>query len=164
MAMTAQRAPVAALGPTDDVDDDLYETRLPALARLADGWPPPDATMVSAARISRVCGSRITVGVSVDGDGRIRGYGHVFDRACALTRASAGLLAAAIVGRDRAAVAAALAALDRVLARQAGAAALAATWPDLDMLAPVADMPTRHESVRLPFRAALDALAAASPG
>ncbi len=141
-----------------DGDDDLYEARLLGFARFAETVPPPGPAMAAATRLSRVCGSRITVGISRDGEGRIAGYGHAFRSACTLSRAAAGVLAAAIVGRRPESVAAALVALDRVLARQGDASALAAAWPDLDVLAPVADMPTRHESVRLPFRAALDAL------
>ena len=76
--------------------DDLYSGKLlklaanlPRLGRLAT----PDA---SVEKISKLCGSRVLVDVSVDGD-RVADFAQEV-KACALGQASAAVLGANVVG------------------------------------------------------------------
>lgn len=84
----------------------LYNTEILRLAatipyqeRLAD-------PMASSEKRSPICGSRVTVDVNVDADGRVREVGMLV-RACALGQASSSLLAAQVVGRSPEEIAAA---------------------------------------------------------
>jgi NifU-like protein involved in Fe-S cluster formation len=131
----------------------LYNTALLKLAatiphteRLAD----PHA---SVEKRSPICGSRVTVDVKVDDEGRITELGQLV-RACALGQASASLMGAAAIGRDAGQLAAARDALADWLA---GVREDSGGWPGLDVLAPARDYPARHASIRLAFEAVAEA-------
>jgi NifU-like protein involved in Fe-S cluster formation len=131
----------------------LYNTALLKLAatiphtdRLAD----PHATVEKR---SPICGSRVTVDVKLDGEGRIAELGQLV-RACALGQASASLMGAAAIGRDAGELAAARDALAGWLA---GTRDDPGDWPGLDVLAPARDYPARHASIRLAFEAVAEA-------
>ena len=126
-------------------------TAIPHIGRLprADG----------AARLrSRTCGSRIGMELRLDATGRIAEFAQQVE-ACALAQASACLLGRHIVGALPAEVFAARDRLRRML--REGAAPPRGRWADLALLAPVREVPARHESVLLPFEAACRALAEA---
>ncbi|MES2096256.1 MAG: iron-sulfur cluster assembly scaffold protein [Pseudomonadota bacterium] len=133
----------------------LYNTDI---LRLAASIPHherlPDA-MGSAEKRSPICGSRVTVDINL-ADGRVSEVGMLV-RACALGQASSSLLAAHVVGKSPAELAAAR---DSLTAWLAGGGA-APDWPDLDLLTPALPVTARHASIRLPFEAAADAAAAA---
>ena len=108
-------------------------------------------------RRSPVCGSRVTVDVALDDEGRVGEVGLLV-RACALGQAAAALLAQAIVGRTPGELAAIRDALARWLAGENEALA----WPGVAVLAPARDYPARHPSIRLAFEAAAEAAAQAA--
>lgn len=134
--------------------DDLYSARLlklaanlPRAGRLAD----PDAT---SEKVSKLCGSRVTVDVKVEGD-RVADFAQDV-KACALGQASAAVLGAHVIG-------ASLAELETT--RDAFRAMLKADGPapegrfaELALLAPVKDYPARHTSTLLAFEAAAEAV------
>ena len=134
--------------------DDLYSARvlrlvaeIPRLGRL-------DAPDGASEKISKLCGSRISVEVKLEG-GRVSDFAQDV-QACALGQASAAVLGANIVGAD----------LDEIeVARDALYAMLKTDGPppvgrfsELSVLEPVKDYPARHASTLLAFEAALDAV------
>ncbi|WP_375396121.1 iron-sulfur cluster assembly scaffold protein [uncultured Sphingomonas sp.] len=127
-------------------------TSIPHHERLSD-------PMGSAEKRSPVCGSRVTVDVDLDDDGRVGAVGLLV-RACALGQASSSLLAANVIGRTPRE-------LDEVresLAAWLAGAGPVPAWPGLDLFAPALAATARHPSIRLAFEAAAAAAAtAASP-
>jgi NifU-like protein involved in Fe-S cluster formation len=113
--------------------------------------------MASAERRSPVCGSRITVDVRLDEQGRVSEAGMLV-RACAFGQASAALLDAGIVGRSAEDLAAVR---DGFAAWLSGAANAPPAWPDLELLAPALRHKGRHAAMLLPFEAAAEAAALA---
>lgn len=124
---------------------------IPHHARLAD------AQGISEKR-SPVCGSRVTVDVILDADGRIAELGQEV-RACALGQASASLMAAAAIGKTRAELEAARDALAGFLA---GTRDDPGDWPGLDIFLPARPHAARHPSIRLAFEAVAEAAARAA--
>lgn len=131
----------------------LYNT---ALLKLAASIPHTDRLAdphASVEKRSPVCGSRVTVDVKLDDEGRVAELGQLV-RACALGQASASLMGASAIGRDAGELAAARDALSEWLA---GTRADPGDWPGLDVLAPARDYPARHASIRLAFEAVAEA-------
>ncbi|AUW58844.1 iron-sulfur cluster assembly scaffold protein [Sphingobium sp. SCG-1] len=124
---------------------------IPHHQRLAD----PDA---SAERRSATCGSRVTVDVRLDPEGRVTDLGLEV-RACALGQASASLMAAHAIGQDVETLAQAR---DNLAAYLTGANDSLDFWPGLQVLAPARDYPARHASIRLSFEAIAQAAADAA--
>ena len=135
--------------------DDLYSAKILGLAanmphagRLAH----PDA---SAERTSKLCGSRVSVDVMVDEDGRVADFAQDV-KACALGQASAAVLGGHVIG----------ARLDEIeMARNALRDMLKADGPpaegrfaELAVLEAVKDYPARHASTLLAFEAAVEAV------
>ncbi len=131
------------------------------ILRLAAAIPHdvrlPDAQASSDKR-SPICGSRVTVDVVLDAEGRVAAVGQEV-RACALGQASASLMGAHAIGRS---------ADELETARDALAAYLAGDrpdpgdWPGLDIFLPARAHSARHASIRLAFEAVADAARAAS--
>ncbi len=133
----------------------LYNNQI---LRLAAAVPPARLAdpMATVEKRSPVCGSRVTVDVVTDADGRVAELGLEV-RACALGQASASLMAAHAPGQDAAS-------LD--VARAALAAWLAGTgplppWPGIDIFTPALPHTARHPSIRLAFEAVAEAALAA---
>lgn len=132
----------------------LYTIDILRLAAATADYPRLGAPDASAERRSATCGSRITVDLGLDGDGRVVGYGHQVN-ACALGQASAALFARSVTGRT---------AVEIVQARDALVVWLAVEdaplpdWPGIEHLAPARAYPARHSAIRLPFEAAVDAM------
>lgn len=131
----------------------LYNTQILRLAaeipfheRLAD----PAA---SVEKRSPVCGSRVTVDVDLDLDGRVAAVGMQV-RACALGQASASLMGAHVVGRTAEEIAEAR---DQLTAWLAGTRETPPDWPGLEIFAPALEHRGRHASIRLAFEAAAEA-------
>lgn len=108
--------------------------------------------MATAERRSPICGSRVTIDVAVDDEGKVSEVGLLV-RACALGQASSSLLASNILGRTPAELAAARDALTAWLAREGDAP----DWPGMDIFTPALDYTARHPSIRLAFEAAAEA-------
>lgn len=134
----------------------LYTPEVLILAtRLADHPFDPAMPLQGRAR-STSCGSTLDLSLATDAAGRIAGLG-VRAQACAIGQASAAIFAAAAPGRDKAALAAALAAIESWL--DGGDLP---DWPGLAAIAAAQAHPARHGAVLLPWRAAIDALSQAS--
>ena len=123
---------------------------IPHLGRLAEPGGSDE-------RRSPICGSRVTVDVTADAEGRIAALG-LDVRACALGQASSALMAEHAIGRSLDDVAAARAALTAFLA---GDREDPGDWPGLEIFAPARPHSARHPSIRLAFEAVEAALAAA---
>jgi NifU-like protein involved in Fe-S cluster formation len=105
---------------------------------------------------SPVCGSRITVDVTLDDAGRVAVVGMLV-RACALGQASSALMEAHATGRS---IEELEAVRDRLTAWLAGEGALP-DWPGFDLLVPALPHRGRHAAIRLPFEAVVEAAARA---
>ena len=134
--------------------DDLYSARLlklaanlPRVGRLAD----PDAT---SEKVSKLCGSRVTVDVKVEGD-RVADFAQDV-KACALGQASAAVLGAHVIGASLAELETTCDAFRAML--KADGPAPEGRFAELALLAPVKDYPARHTSTLLAFEAAAEAV------
>lgn len=123
-------------------------------ASVAD-FPPLTDPDAKAERRSPTCGSRMTVTLKLDDDGRIAAVG-VDAKACALGQAAAAIFAASALGADQAAI---QLARDQWRDYLAGEREALPDWAGLDLLAAGRDYPARHPSMRLAFEAAAAALA-----
>jgi NifU-like protein involved in Fe-S cluster formation len=133
---------------------DLYSPRVLELAASIPLTGPVAGQAVQAHRVSRLCGSEVEVGLTVEG-GVITGFA-IDPRACALGQASASVLAHNVVGATPGEVRAARDSLAAML--KSGAPAPAGRFWELRYLEPVRDYPPRHTSTLLAFDAAVDAL------
>lgn len=118
---------------------------IPHHQRLAD-------PMGSAEKRSPICGSRVTVDVTMDRDGRVAELGMLV-RACALGQASASLMGAEAIGKTPAELAAARDALAAWLAQDGPLPA----WPGFELFTPALPHSARHASIRLAFEAVAEA-------
>lgn len=133
---------------------DVYNKRILELAAnipLLERLPAPDAT---AKAHSRLCGSTVTVDLTMEGD-VVTGFGHDV-KACALGQASSSIMARHVVGSTADE-------LRRV--REQARAILKdnaeppeGKWADLAVLVPVRDYKARHASTLLTFDAVIDAI------
>jgi NifU-like protein involved in Fe-S cluster formation len=138
----------------------LYNTNILRLAAsIPHDVPLADAHAVSERR-SPICGSRVTIGVRLGGNGRIEAIGQTV-RACALGQASASLMGASAIGRTPAELAAARDALTAFLA---GTRDDPGEWPGLEIFLPARDYSARHPSIRLAFEAVAEAAEQAASG
>jgi NifU-like protein involved in Fe-S cluster formation len=140
--------------------DDIYSERLIALAAAiprARRLDRPDAT---ASRRAKLCGSTITVDLSLDGD-RVTDFGQEV-QACLLGQAAASIVGREIVGRTAAEMREVGAEMRAMLT--AGGPPPKGRWADLALLAPVRDYPHRHASTLLVFDALEDALSKVAAG
>ncbi len=133
--------------------DDLYSAKIlktaanmPRTGRLAE----PDG---SAEKVAKLCGSKVTVDVRLDGD-RIADYAQDV-KACALGQAAAAILGRHAIGASVQEIEMARDALRAML--KEGAPAPDGRFADLAMLAPVKDYPPRHASTLLAFEATAEA-------
>ena len=134
--------------------DDLYSAKIlrlvanmPHAGRLA----APDAT---SEKIAKLCGSKITVDVTLE-NGRVSDFAQDV-RACALGQASAAVLGAHVIGADLAEIEVARDALYAML--KEGGPAPGGRFSELGVLEAVKDYPARHASTLLAFEAALEAV------
>ncbi|AOO83007.1 iron-sulfur cluster assembly scaffold protein [Bosea vaviloviae] len=133
---------------------DVYNKRILELAGnipLLERLPAPDA---SAKAHSKLCGSTVTVDVSMEGD-VVTAFGHEV-KACALGQASSSIMARHVVGstadelrhvREQA----------RAILKE-NAEPPNGKWSDLSVLVPVRDYKARHASTMLTFDAVVDAI------
>lgn len=133
---------------------DVYNKRILELAAnipLLDRLPSPDAT---AKAHSRLCGSTVTVDVTMDGD-VVTGFGHDV-KACALGQASSSIMARHVVGSTAEELRAVREQARAIL--KDNAKPPAGKWADLAVLVPVRDYKARHASTLLTFDAVVDAI------
>jgi NifU-like protein involved in Fe-S cluster formation len=140
--------------------NDIYNKRIlgfaadiPRHARLAD----PHGTAVAH---SRLCGSKVTVDVKMDGP-LVADFGHEV-KACALGQASSSIMARNVVGSTADE-------LNRIrremhaMLKENGTPPTG-RWSDLEALLPVRDFKARHASTLLTFDAVCEAVDKAMKG
>jgi len=138
--------------------NEIYNQRILKLAAdipLTERLPAPDA---SATAVSKLCGSKVTVDVKMDGD-RVSGYGADI-KACALGQASSAIMANHVIGASAAELHEIGAAMRKML-KENGAPpreAYGGKWIDLEVLEPVRDYKARHASTLLVFDAVEEAV------
>jgi NifU-like protein involved in Fe-S cluster formation len=136
----------------------LYNTRILKLATSIPHQTRLVHAQGTSERRSPICGSRVTVDVVLDGDGRLAELGQEV-RACALGQASASLMGAHAIGRS---VAELEEARDALTAFLAGERQDPGTWPGLEIFGPARAHSARHASIRLAFEAVAEATARAA--
>lgn len=129
--------------------DDLYSTRiltlaanLPHAGRLA----APEGT---AERVAKLCGSRATVDVVLDDQGRVAEFAQDV-KACALGQAAAGVLGQHVIGASASEITEARDAMSAML--KSGGDGPTGRFEDLRVLKQVADYPARHARPWSPSR------------
>lgn len=138
--------------------DDLYSAKILKLAANMPGAGRLAAPQGSAERVAKLCGSRVTVDIALDAQGRVSDFAQDV-KACALGQASAAVLGAHVLGADLAEIEMARQGLRAML--QDGGEPPVGRFSDLAMLEPVKAYPARHASTMLAFEAAAEAVRAA---
>jgi NifU-like protein involved in Fe-S cluster formation len=134
--------------------EDLYHPRVLELAADIPHLGRLDQPDGAATKVSRVCGSVVTVELKLK-DGKISAIA-VHPKACALGQAATGVLAMHAIGASPGEVREARDALRAML--KEGAEPPAGRFWELRHLQGVRDYPPRHASTMLAFDAAVDAL------
>jgi NifU-like protein involved in Fe-S cluster formation len=134
--------------------DDLYSAQvlrlaanLPRSGRLAH----PDA---SAEKVSKLCGSRVVVDVTLEG-GRVADFAQEV-KACALGQAAASVVGAHVIGATLEELEEARAQFRAML--KEGGPPPEGRFSELSLLAPVKDYPARHTSTMLAIEATAEAV------
>jgi NifU-like protein involved in Fe-S cluster formation len=130
------------------------------ILRLAASIPHQrrlSAPQASVEKASPVCGSRVIVDLTVDGEKMVAALGLEV-RACALGQASASLMGAHAIGRSAAELAEAR---DSLAGYLAGRRNDPGDWPGLTIFADARRFTARHPSILLAFEAAAEAAARA---
>ena len=131
----------------------LYNTQILKLATSIPHHARLAHAQGTSERRSPICGSRVTVDVILDADGRVAELGQEV-RACALGQASAALMGAYAIGRSLPELADAR---DSLAAYLTGAGDHPGSWPGLDIFEPARAHSARHASIRLAFEAVTEA-------
>ena len=134
---------------------DLYSQRILELAAnipRAARLERPDAT---ATAISKLCGSKVTVDLCMQGD-KVTNYGQSV-KACLLGQTSAAVMGREIIGLSASELRAVGAQMRKML--KEGGPPPEGRWADLAALQPVKDYKARHASTLLVFDAVEDAIA-----
>lgn len=142
----------------DETLEQLYSKRILALAADIPHAGRLAAPAASEKRRSPLCGSTVTVDLTLE-DGRIAGFAQLV-RACALGQASASVLGRAVVGADRATIERGRAALVAMLTEDGPTPP--APFEELEALRPAAVYKNRHPSILLAWDATLGAIDAAN--
>lgn len=135
----------------------LYSGRILQLAGDVPLTERLDAPQATAKKRSPLCGSTVTVDVSLR-DGRVDAFGQDV-KACALGQAAAAVLGHAVIGRSRAEVETGRDQLRAML--KSGGPVPDAPFDGLEALRPAADFKNRHASILLAFEATAEAMAEA---
>lgn len=126
----------------------LYTTAILRLAASSGDHPSLDHADASVSARTPVCGSHITMDVTIC-DNVISAIGYGI-HACAFGQASAALFAGGAVGQTAGQVADAARDLARWLSGELCDPPL---WPGIDALAPARDRVARHAAITMPFTA-----------
>ena len=124
-----------------------FAADIPALQRLQH----PDATAVAH---SRLCGSKVTVDVSMR-DGVVSDFGQEV-KACALGQASSSIMARHVLGSTGPELQALRQQMYKMLKEEGPPPT--GKWADLEALLPVRDFKARHASTLLTFDAVVEAV------
>ncbi|KQP15388.1 iron-sulfur cluster assembly scaffold protein [Methylobacterium sp. Leaf93] len=134
--------------------DDIYNRRILELAADIPRLGRLDAPDASATAHSKLCGSTVTVDLSVK-DGTVTDFAHEV-KACALGQASSSLMARHVVGAKADELRSLRDTVRRMLKENGPAPQ--GEWADLAVLEPVRDFKARHASTLLTFDAVVNAL------
>lgn len=138
--------------------NDIYNKRILELAAdipLCERLDAPDA---SSTQVSKLCGSKVTVDVKMEGD-KVVAYGADV-KACALGQASSSIMARHVIGSTAQELHEVGAAM-RAMLKQGGEPPREiydGKWKDIEVLEPVRDYKARHASTLLVFDAVEDAV------
>jgi NifU-like protein involved in Fe-S cluster formation len=138
--------------------DDLYSARILKLAANMPRAGRLASPHGSSQKVSKLCGSKVTVDLTLEG-------GQVIDfaqdvQACALGQAAAAVLGENVIGARLDEIETARDQLRAML--KTGGAPPEGRFVDLKVLQPVKDYPARHASTLLAFEAAVEAARLAS--
>ena len=138
--------------------NEIYNTRILKLAAdipLTDRLDAPDATVTA---VSKLCGSKVTVDVKMDGD-KVVAYGADI-KACALGQASSSIMAHHVIGASAEELHEVGKAMHAMLKEGAEPPRgfMDGKWLDLEVLEPVRDFKARHASTLLVFDAVEEAV------
>ena len=132
----------------------LYSSRILALAAEMPKTDRLDAPMATVKKRAPLCGSTVTVDLSIK-DGIITAYGQDV-KACALGQAAASVVGSAIVGCSTDQVISARDGLNAML--KANAAPPQAPFDGLEVLIPAREFKNRHDSIMLSLNASVEAI------
>ena len=138
--------------------DDLYSARILTLAANlphAGRLPEPEGT---GERVAKLCGSRATVDIVLEADGRIADFAQDV-KACALGQAAAGVVGEVVIGSTTEELQSARDAMLAML--KSGGEGPDGRFEGLRALKQVADYPARHASTMVAIEATLDAVSQA---
>jgi len=138
--------------------DDLYSARILTLAANLPHAGRLSAPQGTGERVAKLCGSRATVDVTLDDDGRIAAFAQDV-KACALGQAAAGVLGQHVLGASADEIAEARDAMTAML--KSGGDGPTGRFEALRLLKQVADYPARHASTLVSLEATLEAVNAA---
>ena len=134
---------------------DLYSERILELAANIPLTRRLDAPQATARAHSKLCGSKIAVDLTMEGD-VVAAYGQDV-KACLLGQSSASIMGRNIVGSNVAELREVTGQMRRML--KEGGQPPSGKWADLAVLEPVRDYKARHASTLLVFDAVEDAIA-----
>jgi NifU-like protein involved in Fe-S cluster formation len=135
------------------MSETLYNEQILAAAK---SLAPDDRLAYPQASVqltSPLCGSRIRVDMRV-ADGRVAAYGQEV-RACALGQSAAAIMKRHVVGCTRAQLVDLRDGMEAMLKHAAPAPQ--GPWSELEVLLPARNHKSRHASIMLPFKAAVQA-------
>lgn len=137
------------------MDSALYNRDILRLAASLIAGDRLDRVSGVAEARSPLCGSRIQAEVALTPDGQIEAVA-LRANACALGQASAAILRANAAGTHLSTLAELRSGIANALG---GAAEMPPLWPDLELLIPAREYPSRHAAILLPYDAVLAAAA-----
>ena len=144
----------AGIGPKLMLND-VYNRRILELAGTIPRIGRLDAPDASATAHSKLCGSTVTVDLTMDGD-TVKDFAHEV-KACALGQASSSIMARNVIGA-KADELKGLRETVRKMLKENGAPPSDGKWADIAVLEPVRDYKARHASTLLTFDAVVDAI------
>jgi len=134
--------------------EDIYSRRILELAAAIPRTARLAAPQATATAYSKLCGSKVTVDLTMQGD-VVTDYGQSV-RACLLGQTSASVMGREIIGSTAAELRAVGRAMRKML--KEGGPPPDGKWSDLAVLEPVRDYKARHASTLLVFDAVEDAI------
>jgi NifU-like protein involved in Fe-S cluster formation len=134
--------------------EDLYSGRILELAANISHTERLVAPHATASLQAKLCGSSITVDLTMEGD-VITGYGQDV-KACLLGQTAAAILSAHIIGTTAGELREVHQQMRKML--KEGGEPPTGKWRDLSVLAPVREYPVRHASTLLAFDAVEEAI------
>ncbi len=134
--------------------NDIYNKRILELAADIPRLGRLDHPDASATAHSKLCGSTVTVDLTMDGD-VVTDFAHDV-KACALGQASSSIMARHVIGSSASELRDMRSEVRRML--KENGAPPSGKWEDIAVLEPVRDYKARHASTLLTFDAVVDAI------